>query len=64
MKLKLKQLRASKGWTQQEAADQIGISIDHVKKMELGRVDPSLKTVRKIYKLFECKTVDQVLEAS
>jgi DNA-binding XRE family transcriptional regulator len=61
MKVKLKELRKSKGWTQKQAAIALDKSIDYVKKVETGRCTPSLDMAQKIANVFDCKTIDEIL---
>mgnify|MGYP003381610528 CR=1 FL=1 len=43
-------LRLQKGWSQAELAKRADTSQPHIARLELGRVDPQLSTVRKIAK--------------
>lgn len=64
MRVRLKQLRASKGWTQRATAEALGLSIDSIKSMEIGRSLPSLKTALHIKNAFGCASIDEIIEAS
>lgn len=64
MRIKLRQLRTSKGWTQVKAAEEIGISLDYVKKIESYGKVPSMKVITKIKEVFGCETIDEILHAS
>lgn len=52
-RLKLKQAREEKGFTQSGLADAIGVSLDHVKSLEYGRVNPSISLMFKICSVLE-----------
>lgn len=62
MKTKMKQLRVDKGWTQQETAYHLGVSIDAVKSIESGRSLPSLRTAIKMKRVFGCKHIDDLFD--
>ncbi len=47
------QLRLKKGWSQAELARRADTSQPYVARLELGRVDPGVRTVRKIAKALE-----------
>lgn len=64
MKIKMKQLRTSKGWTQKRTALELGVSLDYVKSVEIGRCIPSLQMAKKISSTFGCECIDQIIEAS
>lgn len=63
MKVKLKQLRNQKGWTQPVAAVNLGLSLDAIKKIETNRSFVSERTLAKIYSTFECESFDEIFEA-
>ena len=52
MKSRLRVLRAERGWSQQELADQLGVSRQTVHAIETGRYDPSLPLAFRIARLF------------
>lgn len=52
MKLRLKELRKSKGWTQERVASELGISTPHVSEMETGKKNPSLKLMDDLARLY------------
>lgn len=54
MKNRLPELRASKGWSQQRLADQLGVSRQTVISIEKGRFDPSLPLAFRIAAAFDC----------
>jgi ribosome-binding protein aMBF1 (putative translation factor) len=47
------QLRLQKGWSQAELARRADTSQPYIARLELGRVDPGVRTVRKIAKALE-----------
>ncbi len=49
----LRELRATRGWSQQHLADQLDVSRQSVNAIETGRYDPSLPLAFKIAELFE-----------
>ena len=52
MKYTLKTLRSLKNWTQAEAAESIGVSVDAWSKWERGKNAPGYKNVQKIVDTF------------
>lgn len=44
----LRRLRAAKGWTQEQAAEEAGINWRHWQKLEAGEVNVTLNTLGKI----------------
>ena len=52
MKYTLKTLRSLKNWTQSEAAESIGVSVDAWSKWERGKNAPGYKNVQKIVDTF------------
>lgn len=59
MKNHLKELRAARGWSQAELAEQLGVSRQTVNAIETEKYDPSLPLAFKIAKLFE-KTIEEI----
>ncbi len=53
MKNRLKVLRAERNWSQQDLADQLGVSRQSVHAIETGKYDPSLPLAFRIADLFE-----------
>lgn len=53
MKNRLKVLRAERDWSQQDLADQLGVSRQSVNAIEKGRYDPSLPLAFKIADVFD-----------
>lgn len=49
----LRDLRATRGWSQQELATRLEVSRQSVNAIETGRYDPSLPLAFKIAELFE-----------
>ena len=52
MKYTLKTLRSLKNWTQSEAAEAVGVSVDTWSKWERGKNAPGYKNVQKIVDTF------------
>ena len=50
---RLKELRAERGWSQQELAGLLDVSRQSVNAIETGRYDPSLPLAFKIAELFQ-----------
>jgi putative transcriptional regulator len=48
-------LRAEKGWSQKQVADQLGVSRQTIVSLEANRYNPSLKLAFEIALLFEQK---------
>ena len=53
MKNRLKELRASRGWSQGQTADLLDVSRQSINAIETGKYDPSLPLAFKIARLFE-----------
>ena len=53
MKNRLKVLRAERDWSQQDLAEQLGVSRQSVNAIETGKYDPSLPLAFRIADLFE-----------
>lgn len=53
MKNRLRVLRAERGWTQAQLADQLAVSRQTVNALEIEKYDPSLPLAYKIARLFE-----------
>lgn len=54
----LRALRAERGWSQQDLAQQLEVSRQSVNAIETGRYDPSLPLAFKIAELFDCAIED------
>jgi putative transcriptional regulator len=52
MRNKVRALREGRNWTQQELADQLGVSRQTVNAIETEKYDPSLPLALKLAKLF------------
>ena len=52
MKNRLKVLRAERDWSQQDLADQLGVSRQTINSIETEKYDPSLPLALKIGRLF------------
>ena len=52
LKMSLKMIREIKGWTQEEAAKKIDISVDTLSNYERGKSYPDVPTLRKIEKAY------------
>jgi putative transcriptional regulator len=52
MKNRLRDLRAERGWSQQQLADALEVSRQSVNALETGRYDPSLPLAFRIADLF------------
>lgn len=52
MRNKVRALREERSWTQQELADQLGVSRQTVNAIETEKYDPSLPLALKLAKLF------------
>lgn len=55
---KVQRLRKTEGYTQEELAEQVGISRTHMGHIEQGRKSPSLKLIEKIAKKLKVKVSD------
>jgi putative transcriptional regulator len=58
MKNQVVRLRIERGWTQEDLADELGVSRQTVISIEKGRYDPSLPLAFKIARLFGLKIED------
>lgn len=58
MKNRLRDLRAERGWSQQQLADALEVSRQSVNAIETGRYDPSLPLAFKIADLFQAAIED------
>jgi len=61
VKNRLKELRATKGWSQGDLADQLGVSRQSINALETEKFDPSLPLAFKIAKLFG-RRIEDVFE--
>lgn len=51
----IKEMRLQKGFSQQEFAEKLSISITHLNKIERGNREPSLKLAVRMASLLECR---------
>ena len=58
MKNRLRDLRATKAWSQAELADKLGVSRQTVNALETEKYDPSLPLAFKLARLFELRIED------
>ena len=49
---RLKQIRKTKGLSQQELADQLGVHFSHLNRMENGRAEPSFEVIKQLTDIF------------
>ena len=61
MKNNLKRLRESKGLSQKELGDNLGVSRQTINSIENGRFDPSLTLAIKLTKFFD-EPIDSIFE--
>ena len=59
MRNKVRVLREERSWTQQELADQLGVSRQTVNAIETEKYDPSLPLALKLAKLF-ARSVEKI----
>jgi putative transcriptional regulator len=53
---RIKELRATRGWTQQELADAAGVSRQSINSIECNRYVPSLSLALAFARIFGCST--------
>jgi putative transcriptional regulator len=58
---RLRELRASKRWSQGELAQALGVSRQTVNAIETGRYDPSLPLAFKIARVFE-RSIEEIFK--
>ena len=61
MKNTLKELRATRGWSQADLAERLGVSRQSVIAIERGRYDPSLPLAFAIARAFSVR-IDEVFD--
>ncbi len=59
MKNRLRVLRAERKWSQQDLAEQLGVSRQSVNAIETGKYDPSLPLAFRIADVFEM-TIEEI----
>ena len=57
----VKELRASRGWTQEQLAQAAGVSRQSINSIERNRYVPSLELALTFARLFECST-DEIFQ--
>ena len=62
MKNRIRVLRAEKGWSQADLADQVGVSRNSINAVENGKFDPSLPLAFRIADVFALKIEDVFLK--
>jgi len=63
LKNRIRLLRAEKGWSQADLADQVGVSRNSVNSVENGKFDPSLPLAFRIAHAFGL-SVEEVFDKS
>lgn len=58
MKNHLRDLRAARGWSQNDLATRLDVSRQTINALETGRYDPSLPLAFRIARLFELRIED------
>jgi putative transcriptional regulator len=53
---RVKEFRVSRGWTQQQLADAVGVSRQSINSIERNRYIPSLELALTFAKVFGCST--------
>lgn len=61
MKNHLRELRAERGWSQAELAEQLDVSRQTINAIETGKYDPSLPLAFAIARLFE-RPIEAIFE--
>jgi putative transcriptional regulator len=62
MKNRIRVLRAEKGWSQADLANQVGVSRNSINAVENGKFDPSLPLAFRIADAFALKIEDVFLK--
>jgi transcriptional regulator with XRE-family HTH domain len=60
MKLKVKELRTTKGWTQEHLAEIAGTTKSHISEIENGRKNPSNPMLDKLARAFQISVIDLI----
>ena len=55
---RVRELRAARGWTQQQLADTVGVSRQSINAIECNRYVPSLELALLFARVFKCSTDD------
>ena len=61
MKNELAELRASRGWSQGDLAERLGVSRQTINALERGKYDPSLPLAFRIARLFD-RAIEDIFE--
>ena len=61
MKNKLRELRATREWSQSELADKLGVSRQTVNAIETEKYDPSLPLAFKVARLFKA-SIEEIFD--
>lgn len=56
--------RLSKGLTQAQVAEKIGVSNDAISRMERGTIMPTIKRLNQLATLFDCQTAELLQQSS
>ncbi|MEM1402247.1 MAG: helix-turn-helix transcriptional regulator [Pseudomonadota bacterium] len=59
----LKRLRRDRSWTQGQLADEAGLRLSHIPKLERADSDPKLSTIYKLLNALECSTDTLLMDA-
>jgi putative transcriptional regulator len=62
MKNRLRELRAAKGWSQSDLADELEVSRQTVNALETEKYDPSLPLAFKVARLFKLSIEEVFLD--
>lgn len=62
MRIKIKELRSEKGWTQFQTAIESGVSVDMIRSIEIGRTLPGLVTALKLKKALGCNYIEDLID--
>ena len=62
MKNRLRELRAAKGWSQSDLADELDVSRQTVNALETEKYDPSLPLAFKVARLFKLSIEEVFLD--
>lgn len=61
MKVRLRELRKAKGWTQDQLAARLNVSKAHISEMETGKKNPSGPVLDRMAKLFDVNVPDLIV---
>lgn len=60
MKIRLKELRNKKGWTQEKLADVSGVGRSYISEIEVGKYNPTADIICKLCKALDCTPNDLI----